>query len=451
VNRKTYSKDDFYSDTQNYIRLKTPTVLLQNIITGKDDCPFAALEKSMNKLVLDPASSKRVYNYKYHLKMFCSIFKSAMRDEEEFIEKLDDKAEYSKFIQNILDKSDYIVEKFRALKDIVHVPSLDKKHFALFLFADEYLSLMLDKYRYRLLFFLKKCEMDEKENKKLRDDILKRLHNEIAYRESCKYPSVPTEHSDNEVLVYRMSTLKKIMGSILFLKTRTSREGRVLEQLSMGIGAGLAMAFATAIAFLCRWQFNDFTGALFISLVLAYIFKDRIKELTRLYIYKRVQTRIYDHKTTIMSSFNEKIGYCRENFSFISDKDLPEDIKRMRNKDYITELDNGYVGEDVIFSKKQIKILSNRCRDLFKDFKVDGINDILRFNIRHFLDKMDNPEKNLFVPGEDDIKKVKGSRVYHLNLAFKYKMGSSGDIFKRFRIILNRDGIKRIHEIKTAL
>jgi hypothetical protein len=374
-----------------------------------------------------------------------------MRDEEEFIEKLGNKTEYPQFIESLLDKADLIIEKFRELKNIIHVPSPDRKHFALFLFADEYLSLMMDKYRYRLLLFLKKCEMDEEESKGLRAKVLNKLHQEVAYRESCKYSSIPTEDSDNEGLVYRMGTLKKIMGSVLFLKTRTSREGRFLEQLSMGIGAGLAMTFATGVAFLCRCRFDDFTMALFFSLVIAYIFKDRIKELTRLYIYKRVQKYLYDHKTMIFSSFNDKIGYCRESFSFINEKDLPEEIKRLRNKDYITELDNGYVGEDIIFSKKQIKIFSSRCRDLFKDFKVDGINDIVRFNIRHFLDKMDNPEKNIFMPGKNDIKRVKGSRVYHLNLAFKYKMGTQGDIFKRFRIVLNRDGIKRIYEIKTAL
>ena len=130
---------------------------------------------------------------------------------------------------------------------------------------------------------------------------------------------------------------------------------------------------------------------------------------------------------------------------------MPENIKKLRNKDYITELDNGYVGENIMYSKRHIKIYCGKCKTLFNDFNVDGINDIIRFNIRHFLNKMDNPEKRLFMPDSNDaIKRIRGARVYHLNLVLKYVLPDNSDAFRHFRIILNRDGIKRINEAKTT-
>jgi hypothetical protein len=77
----------------------------------------------------------------------------------------------------------------------------------------------------------------------------------------------------------------------------------------------------------------------------------------------------------------------------------------------------------------------------------DGIIDIIRLNITHFIEKMDNPRKILFVPdGEDKMFPVKSRSVYHLNLILKYHLGKTIE-HRKFRIVLSRSGIKRIMEI----
>ncbi|OGV47918.1 MAG: hypothetical protein A2017_02405 [Lentisphaerae bacterium GWF2_44_16] len=448
VNHTTYTKDDFYSDMQKYIRLKTPTMLLKNILND-DKSPLKALKEAMKTLVSEPNNELKMLDYKYHLKMFCSIFKSALRDETIFAEKLNDKEDAEDYIKSIIDSTEDIVKKFRDLKDIIHVPGLENKCYALYLFADEFVSLSLDKYRYRMIFNLDKAEVKNK--KKIRSELIDLLSAEIEYRKSARYNSCPDEKSDNEELIYRESTLKKLMGSVLFLKTQTMREGIYIEQIVMGLAAGLAMAFATAVAFLSQSKLENFTFSLFMIFVIAYIFKDRMKELTRIFFHRKIQKRLYDRKTNIYNSLNQKIGFCKERFAFFKEKDIPELIKKIRNKDYITELDNGYIGEDIIYSKRFIKILSKKCKNLLDDFNVDGINDIIRFNIRNFLGKMDNPTRPLFMPIEGDIKKIKGGRVYHLNMIIKYGMINKQDIYRKFRIILSRNGIKRIKEIPLTI
>jgi hypothetical protein len=48
-------------------------------------------------------------------------------------------------------------------------------------------------------------------------------------------------------------------------------------------------------------------------------------------------------KTTIRSTLGKEVGVCRESFTFISESKLPPDIVQLRNKDYISELENGVV------------------------------------------------------------------------------------------------------------
>ena len=50
INPHTYGKDVFYNDIQTYIRLKTPTILLKDIVTGKGS-PLEKLRVSVERLV----------------------------------------------------------------------------------------------------------------------------------------------------------------------------------------------------------------------------------------------------------------------------------------------------------------------------------------------------------------------------------------------------------------
>jgi hypothetical protein len=449
INAQNYSKTQFYSDCQKYIRLKTPVFSLVSMTRGEDN-PLEKLRERMKALANDPEDQWVNHNYKYQLKMFCAIFKSAIRDEEIFIEKRlepsDQRDASTKVVENIRE----VVESFRKLKSIIQVPHVTFKQMALFNFADEYISILIEKRIFKLLDFLKTTKNPK--FAKVSPVLLALANSERDYRIKQNYPSIAHEGRSNETIVYRSRILKKIMGNILFLSTNIKTEGRLREQVSMGFAAGLAMAFATAFIFMTRQFFADFTISLFAGLVVIYIFKDRIKEITKSILVKLLRKFVYDYKTSLRTSFDSKVGFCREIFNFITENKMPQIINRIRNKDYIDELNNGYTAEQIIYYKKYIRIYSAQCRQLLKDFKVDGINDILRFNVRHFLYKMDNPLKTLFIAdGDNDFKKINGNCLYHLNLILKYGGVKEEPFYHKFRIILNRDGIKRIEKIPCDL
>jgi hypothetical protein len=72
----------------------------------------------------------------------------------------------------------------------------------------------------------------------------------------------------------------------------------------------------------------------------------------------------------------------------------------------------------------------------------------MRFNIERFLSKMDNPAKPIFVIHENGFKQIFAKRVYHLNLIIKYTFDNKS-IYRRFRIILSRRGIRSIEMVDS--
>ncbi len=440
----SYTKADFYADMQEYIRLKTPVVLLRGMMKGEDS-PFCKLEQAMRSLAEQPEERARKDLYTERLKMFCSIMRSALRDEEQFLERSVRSINFKTLIEKYLDSSETILKEFRGLRMIVELPGISAVTVEFFNRVDEFLSITANKYRYKLWNFLN-TENPDGWNEEIKGRLVTVIREEIAYRQACGYPSIPDPDGDNEELIYRESSLKKVMASVLFLKTTTRRDGVFLENLVFGIAAGIAMTFATVITFLTQHLlFSELSTLFFLIVVVSYVGKDRIKDCLKGFLQARVRRFLYDFKTEIRSGLGKKVGSCKESVAFVNELRVDPQILKVRHREYMAEMVNGGFGESVILARKHVTLSSWNCRNLFVDFKVDGIVDIMRLNVRKFLWKMDNPLREVFLPDEQGgIRMVRGKRVYHINIIIKYGMEGREDSYARYRIVLSRNGIKRI-------
>lgn len=443
VNKNTYSKIKFYGDVKSHIRLKTPSILLKNIYGNNS--PIALLENSIQKLVLEQ-NQKNISDFEYRIKMFCSVLKSSLREEILFIEKNQNSKDFDKNISYFLNELKELSKEFRKLSKKIKVASIPEKFINLYNFADEYLSIISNESRHELFEIIKKNEIKKSDD--LIDELLEQAKNEINHRKANGYPSIPSEENDNEELIFRRSALKKLMGQVLFLNNRTKPEGTLVEQIFFGISAGIAMAFATAIAFMSRTKFGEYSLFFFLLLVIAYIFKDRMKDILKNHFANLVRKYFADKKTRIYTGLEQKIGVIRETFSFIEEDELPKEIKTLRNRAFFSEVHEGGYGEDVLLYRKNITLYSDRFKQIFPDFKIDGINDITRLNIFRFLRNMDNPKENIFIPKKNSYSVVEGSRVYHVNIVIKNTVSEGHNSFSRIRLILDKNGIKRIEEVK---
>jgi len=444
INRHTYTKNNFYNDLQTYIRFKTPSFILRNIINGQDS-PYNKLKLSFENLS-NSLNKETIDNYIHQIKMFGCIIKSSLRDHIDFISDKTNNGDMENLIIEYAENIKNIRLNLKELRGIINTPNMSEKLFSYYLFCDEYISHIIEENSYKLL------KLIETKNLLNRVDLFQRIYNiindEITYRKINNKFHMPNQSSDNEELIFRKSVLKKFIGSVLFLKTMSERPAMLLEQILFGLAAGASMIFATAVAFYSQIKYGALSVPLFILLTLSYILKDRIKELLRLFFSNQIQKIFFDHKINIYTSEKKKLGWSKESFCFIKSKNIPQVINKIRNRDHITEIENGWVGEKTILYVNKIKLFSKKINDIYNSYNIEGINNIMRFDISNFLNRMDNPQKEIFILNDNSYKEIYGERVYHVNLVVKYSTFEN-TIYKRFRIVLNKNGIKRIEEVFT--
>lgn len=442
INRETYKREDFYKDLRATVRLTTPSILLRTL--EADSGMFTRMRHGIEAVHGKNANRLGIANYEYQVKIFCLIYKKSMKIQLGFIRKSRRKKETEHLLEEFLTCVNALTGRFRELRPPAAGGKTPPDLRTVFLFADEYLSLKTETHTCRLMEIL--GEAHPALLRRYRTRLMDIVRRESAYRQERNYPSIPSVSGENETYVFRQGALKKYLSNILFLETRVERGGLFLEQAIYSAAAGIAMVFATMVAFIGQSRYGGLSLPFFIALVISYMFKDRLKELLRLYLSVTLRSRLYDRRRNIYHSFDEKIGTCRESFNIIDSGKVPSKIQSHRGRDRITDINNSMTSEHVILYRKYIRLNSKNFRKIKQHHSTNDVIDIMRFNVQHFLRSMDNPEKKIFIATRGGYLKSSGKRVYHINIITHFLTGSK-DYIRRFRLVLNREGIRRIEEV----
>ncbi|MBE6357240.1 MAG: hypothetical protein E7058_09050 [Lentisphaerae bacterium] len=425
VNDSNFGTEQFYNDFYEHIRFQTPQFDLAELVSG-ESAPLARLKN---------ADSYDDEEFSKLLKMFCSIAKSAIRDSAAVVENVSPE-EQAGVAEKFLCNTGILLKQFRDCRPTAASAASAE----LFDLVDEFLSITANSHRYKI------WELATANGySKVAELAATLTGSELEYRKMRQYPSMPRVQSDNSELLYRESTLKKAMAGILFLNVETRKAGVLLENLLLGVSAAVAMAFATAVSFIWQGLFlEELSLSFFVVWVVAYMFKDRIKSSLQLYFMKHRYRYSYDFRQKIRDDLGHEIGVCSEGFSYSNAKEVDRHVVSARNRHTLSRLENGSLEENVMVFRKKIEIFGNPCRDIFREFDVDGIVDIMRLNVRHWTYKMDNPSKPIYFSDGENVQKLKARRDYHVNMVLRYGERDGKDQFERYRIVLCRNGIRRL-------
>ncbi len=431
INSESLRKEDFYRDLQSRIRWQTPVCLLDSLLHAEDSI-LVRLRGAITGLAHHPESMELQEQFVDTLKLCCSVIKSALRDEIKFC---CDSCLTAERIDRLESDTQTLLTRFRELRPLLQVPHLDPRCTEIYDFGDEYISLVVEYYFASLAESPDTGEI----SRKLRKAVLRLAAGEAHYRRKRRFASVISENDSNESAIYRMRVLKKIMGSILYLQTSRSADGRFAEELLTSLSAGLAMFLALMLSLLGRHLFADVTAWFVVIAVVCYIIRDRIKDGCRFRFIGWARRFFFDYSTRISDAHGCRIGTSRELFSFVRESALPPEVAKLRGRSLVVELANA-PEENVAYYKKEIE-LNAAAGPVGHDYT--GVVDIVRMNIRRLLDRMDDPIRSLLLPHSDGVVRVEGHSVYHLNLVMRYAVEGRPEEYRRFRLILDQNGIVR--------
>ena len=420
INTQTYSKERFYADMKSNVRLLTPAFTLKQMVEG-EEAPILHVKRSLEAL-LNESTPEHLDEFEFQLKLFASIFKSAIRNETANLNAEDVKQ---------------VLREFRQLRDQVD-PS-QEEILAKFGFADEFMSHQVEIRTMKVLKAINHSEQQKQRFNALADMLIE----EKDYKISRGYShTIPDDKVNNRKLLYRHSLLKKYIESALFLKVNTTQDGQAVKQISFSLAAGLAMMVYLLITMPFQKYLGNYPSLIFFILVLFYILKDRIKELTRWLFAYQLKDKYYDNKT-VVSIKNQQVGWLKEGMDFITDEKVPEEVLKLRARNKL-EADNKLLDEKIILYRKRVEIDNAVLRNQY-NYEFKGINDIIRYHINYLTKKMDNPESSIDCLDEQrQVQTIKAERVYGLHFVMQFKWADQVE-YKVFHVMANRNGIISIN------
>lgn len=452
INKNTYSKQQFYLDQTNLIRYKTPRISLQNLI--KEDniqSPLARLI-ALKNFPLGQEAVKMVLD---ELRLFGNMFRASLHEQ---IQRLANQLEINasdirieEIKQGIFALCNEVKSLYTVFQNIQndlikHDIETKLKHYLEY--TDEFINQIVD-YDFTILLHQvrnNKLTTNWKEIDHTLCEIISQAQNHLKVYFSQSPQGNPFF---KEKVLYRHGLLNKFMLEALRLQTnRFSREEKHGHLLG-AISAGVAM-FIYMILFWKSTNFGINSLSVILLVVLLYILKDRLKEEIKNLYYKQAYRWFPDYTTEIKSPKGYTVGRLTENFSFINVSQLPTDFLEMRNRDFHEELPDVDRPETIMQYKREVTLYQ---RHQSVEDRRRELTMVFRFNLHRFLQKANNPLQPYLTLNRKThvIEKRLMPKVYHINIIIKntyllFNLKQKVEL-KKFRIVIDKRGIKRIEQI----
>jgi hypothetical protein len=345
-------------------------------------------------------------------------------------------------LQRFLTSAGSMLDMFRELYSQLLEPRIPESLLTAYRWADEHITqLMID--------FLAETFMIVRQIP-LKDELLERL-GEMSAREQShqneyeyvNFDMKGVKHID-EVVTYRNSMLKKWSQSSLYITTDESPLPRQVRHLFAGLAAAAAMTFAVLASFYAQKNYSQNTLPWAIIIIVAYVFKDRIKEVMRDVLGRGIPRLIADKIALYRDPANERrVGTVKERIDFLRLRDVPGRVKALRYRKP-NPFRNIMTEEDVVYYSRNIKIRAGRLRQTHR--RLEGINEIIRIRVDKWLREMDDPEDRFYQISGLQIKEIKGKKVYHLHLVLVLsdKGGEASQQLFHYSVVLSKKGLIRV-------
>lgn len=455
IGRRRYDKDDFFEDLQTYTRYVAPALALGSLADFRK--PHHPLESVLRWIANpEPANAPPAPAKLTHaLKLYAAALAEALDEERNFLRtqaagrqptnvpKLS-RPQITERSDRLVDALDHNLSAFRQMRAELIGPRMDPAVGAALAAVDEYISLEAEETLFKILAIL---QTGPQTNDAVADRAARLIRSETDYRASLGLPSRVSPDADdraNEAYQYRHGVLKKFIASALFLNLQRSRFAKRATEIIAAVAAGLAMTFAVGVAVLSiRYaQWSIYSTQWIVAAVVAYIFKDRIKEWLRTLGSRQLSRWLADRRGILRDqSLGRRIGTVSETHRYVEPDRLERAVRDIRLSDPLAHLELERGEERIMCYTREIELNGD-------DAPQQALTDILRYDFDRYTGRMDDPLAPVSVLAEDGVpREVMTPRVYRVGLVLHIadlSRTSPSSTLAFIRVVLTRRGIRRL-------
>jgi hypothetical protein len=474
INPSSYPLVSFFRDMKSYINFRIPKLSFKEIIGLTDNPHRSPLKKIRRELTQDQGAAEATEDKQIFIRQEARVFGSAFynfvmrktkkieRQREETILATNQFSD--QLSQDIFEKSvtkiHTIFREWQRLADsqLHPKPASLQTEFDL---VDEYIVFVMRDFLLASLEALKDFRIARRVRTRIQNQLRVYLRALRIYAHRCDYfwPEDQSTEEDLENFQYRRGLLKRKMWSSLYLDPRVKPLFTLQKQAGAMVAAGAAAVWAFMAELAIRTSpgfrnglspsIESGTFILISAFALAYILKDRIKELGRGYFKGGLFGRLPDSNNKIVypkDSSGQKdiaVGTYQEKARYARPQKLPDDIQTIVDAQFPDEEDEV---RSIIHYTQRISLREKPIRQLKR--KIRAVYSFYRLNIGTLLGPLDRAtEPGLVVTQDLHVTQRELPKVYHINLIVKLYgkiPGKTPPIYRWFRIILNKEGIVRI-------
>lgn len=487
INKSNYKNSHFYEDLRLLLRFNEPFFQFIEISHrgGHPKNLFEKLEYTLSKLSYDKKSDYETVKdealdlIRYFASSFVSNFRRRVKRRSRHVRKFgvnpteasDKTVRYLRQLDSFLKKYFSLITDLSVLKEkFAYEESVADSIIVELKLAEEYCF-----YRFRegVALVLDSVNALEFSNDKLIYFLKKRLKIWSRfigwYERKSNFFSVRESSTDRERenFLSRLGNIKKYLSRVLYIEAKPNRLFQIKSQAGYMIAAALAAVwyfFANLLIFSSLHfggfgSFGDFSNLLgfggltiLFSFVIAYVLKDRIKDLGREKfrsgIFKRLPDHVYDLIYTNEHQKKKSLGQMSEYVSFVKDRDsIPIEIRKIRESLELWNEENEY---EVLCYENVIALNTESIKEIKPSFY--SVKHISRFSLRRYLTRLDDPVE-IYLGFDDDAKvqELRMPKLYYVGVALNFFTSDSPSPkgFDYHVLVVDKNGIVRIDDLAS--
>jgi hypothetical protein len=458
ANASNYSKDEFYGDLTAFVRLDVPDIQLSELGLDSPRSPLASVDRALAALANGEPSTNAVH---VAVKLFGHSFAEAVHDRVSSIEERlahpdpGDRAELLAEVDRIGQEARAALASLRAIRRRFEpFRKAAPRALAVLEQTDEYSSLCLDA-EIAALAARARANLALIDGTGFVPRLVSCLEHharvEAQYRNDRGFLTSPSA-TTGEYFAFRRSILKKSVQQALYIDTPRLSSDKFIRNTTGMVAAGLAATWAVVAQLPMQLRNLSSTAQTLVVLipVIAYVAKDRIKELTREWLTRRLRASDHDRalgaESLVEAGLGTIAGRVRERMQFRQPADIDPDILAARSVGR-TVRGAGLHGESVIVYQRRLTYhRPNGAPPLGAGM---AMRQILRLNLREMLSRLDEPEQESKHYDARARRFVvhRVPKVYHLNIAARLTSSAHDPVVARTRLVINKGGIVRLERV----